>query len=370
MAESLAGKKLILIDAMSLVFRAFHAPMQTALRSPAGMPTQAVYIFVRTLLKILKSHEPDYVGVAFDLAAPTFRDKLFEQYKANRPPFPEDLAPQLPYVRRFCRALGLPLVEKEGYEADDVMGTLAHEASAQATDVFIVSGDEDLFQLVNDRVKVLKPSRGSSDSETLCDAAKVKEILGVEPSRVVDWLALTGDSSDNIPGARPLPGQEPPVAPGGKKRSYIGPKGATELIRKFGTLDKALENYEQEAKQSYREALRDFRKEALLSRELATIRTDVPLEVGVAKLKLAPRDFTELQGLCQELGFTTLLREFLEQAPAPLLATAEDEELRTPESVRIWLSGLEGRARVAVGFGVEGEESFSGRLAGLGLSEY
>ena len=109
---------------------------------------------------------------------------------------------------------------------------------------------------------------------------KVKEILGVEPSQVVDWLALTGDPSDNIPGARPFPGQEPPVTPGGKKRSYIGPKGATELIRKFGTLDKALENYAQEEKQSYREALRDFRKEALLSRELATIRTDVPLEVG------------------------------------------------------------------------------------------
>ena len=125
MAESQQGKKLVLIDAMSLVFRAFHAPMQMELRSPGGMPTKAIYIFVRTLRKILKDHRPDYVGVAFDLAAPTFRDKLFEEYKANRPAFPEELALQLPYVRRFCRALGLALVEKEGYEADDVMGTLA-----------------------------------------------------------------------------------------------------------------------------------------------------------------------------------------------------------------------------------------------------
>jgi DNA polymerase-1 len=369
LAEFQHGKKLVLIDAMSLVFRAFHAPMQMELRSPGGMPTKAIYIFVRTLRKILKDRRPDYVGVAFDLATPTFRDKLFEEYKANRPTFPEELALQLPYVRRFCRALGLTLIEKEGYEADDVMGTLAKGASGQGTDVFIVSGDEDLFQLVKDRVKVLKPSRGATDTETLCDVEKVKEILGVEPSQVVDWLALTGDASDNIPGARPLPGQEPPPTSGGKKRSYIGPKGATELIRKFGTLDKALENYAQEEKQSYREALRDYRKEALLSRQLATIRTDVPLEVAPAELKPVPVDLSELRALCQELGFTSLLREFLEEAPAPVQAAAEVEELRTPESVSQWLTGLEEHAAVAIGLAVKGEESFSGQLGSLGLSD-
>ena len=369
MAEFQPGKKLVLIDAMSLVFRAFHAPMQVDLRSPSGMPTKAIYIFVRTLRKILKDHQPDSVGVAFDLAAPTFRDKLFEQYKANRPAFPEELAVQLPYVRRFCRALGLAMVEKEGYEADDVMGTLAGSASAQGTDVFIVSGDEDLFQLVKEHVNVLKPSRGASEGETLCDAAKVKEILGVEPAQVVDWLALTGDPSDNIPGARPLPGQEPPLAPGAKKRSYIGPKGATELIRKFGTLDKALENYEQAEKQSYRDALRDFKKEALLSRELATIRPDVPLDVAPADLKTAPPDYLELRALCQELGFTSMLREFLQDAPVPSQVAKEAEELSTPESVTHWLSAIEDRAPVAIGFAVDGEDSFSGQLRGLGLSD-
>jgi DNA polymerase-1 len=369
LAEIQPGKKLVLIDAMSLVFRAFHAPMQVDLRSPSGMPTKAIYIFVRTLRKILKDHQPDSVGVAFDLAAPTFRDKLFEQYKANRPAFPEELAVQLPYVRRFCRALGLAMVEKEGYEADDVMGTLAGSASAQGTDVFIVSGDEDLFQLVKEHVNVLKPSRGASEGETLCDAAKVKEILGVEPAQVVDWLALTGDPSDNIPGARPLPGQEPPLAPGAKKRSYIGPKGATELIRKFGTLDKALENYEQAEKQSYRDALRDFKKEALLSRELATIRPDVPLDVAPADLKTAPPDYLELRALCQELGFTSMLREFLQDAPVPSQVAKEAEELSTPESVTHWLSAIEDRAPVAIGFAVDGEDSFSGQLRGLGLSD-
>ncbi len=151
-----ASEKLFLIDAMSLVFRAFFAPMQTPLVSPGGMPTKAIYIFLRTLRKILKEHRPAYVAVAFDLSAPTFRDKLFQVYKANRPAFPEDLTLQLPYVRRFCHALGLPLVEKEGFEADDVIGTLAQEAARKGLSVFIVSGDED-FQLVNKRVRVLRP---------------------------------------------------------------------------------------------------------------------------------------------------------------------------------------------------------------------
>ena len=352
------ANKLFLIDAMSLVFRAFFAPMQMALASPSGMPTKAIYIFVRTLRKLLKDHQPDHVAVAFDLAAPTFRDKLFEEYKANRPAFPEELAVQLPYVRRFCRALGLPLVELEGFEADDLIGTLARAGSGQGAEVFIVSGDEDLFQLVNDRVRVLKPSRAGSDGETLCDAEKVKEILGVEPAQVVDWLALTGDPSDNIPGARPLPGHEPPLAEGEKKRSYIGPKGATELIQQFGTLEKALENYAQVKKQSYRDALRDFRNEALLSRELATIRTDVPVETSLAQLRVAPLDVTELTALCQELGFTSLLREFLEEAPAPAEAAAESEELTTPQAVERWLQAVDRSAFARLGDGCGGRRRF------------
>ncbi len=207
------AERLFLIDAMSLVFRAFFAPMQMALVSPTGVPTKAVYIFIRTLRKLLKDYQPSYVAVAFDLAAPTFRDKLFEEYKANRPAAPEDLTVQLPFVRRFCQALGIPLVEKEGFEADDVIGTLAADGARRNLDVFIVSGDEDLFQLVSNRVRVLKPARGG-DAETLCDTEKVKEMLGVEPAQVVDWLALTGDPSDNIPGARPFRG-----------RSLLWPKG-------------------------------------------------------------------------------------------------------------------------------------------------
>lgn len=358
---------------MSLVFRAFFAPMQMALASPSGMPTKAIYIFLRTLRKLLKDHRPEHVAVAFDLAAPTFRDKLFEEYKANRPEFPEDLGVQLPYVRRFVAALKIPLVEMEGFEADDIIGTLARAGAKSGLHVFIVSGDEDLFQLVNDRVKVLKPSRGSADGETLCDAAKVKEILGVEPGQVVDWLALTGDPSDNIPGARPLPGKEPPVPEGGKKKSYIGPKGATDLILRFGTLEKVLDNFEQVEKQSYREALRDYRKEALLSRELATIRTDVPLDVTVEDLRPSIPDVAALTSLCQELGFTKLLGEFLQEAPPPLMSAGgaageQARELTSPKELKEWLAGLDAKNPLTIAAAVEGEEGFGGRLGGLGFS--
>ncbi|HLW79085.1 MAG TPA: hypothetical protein VKU44_05735, partial [Terriglobia bacterium] len=162
-AAAAKADQLFLVDAMSLVFRAFFAPMQTALVSPTGIPTKAVYIFVRTLRKIMKDHPPTHLAVVFDLAAPTFRDRLFETYKANRPAFPEDLTVQLPYVRRFCRALGLPILEREGFEADDVIGTLARQGEAQGLEVLIVTGDEDLFQLVDDHIKVLKPARGAND---------------------------------------------------------------------------------------------------------------------------------------------------------------------------------------------------------------
>ena len=368
MESSQKAGNLHLIDTMSLVFRAFYAPMQTALVTPSGMPTKAIYIFVRTLLKIMKEWRPDYMAAAFDLAAPTFRDKLFEEYKANRPAFPEDLAVQLPYVRRFCRSLGVCVAEKEGFEADDIIGTLAHQGRQQGLDVFIVSGDEDLFQLVGDHIRVLKPAHRSGEGETVCDAEKVREILGVEPGQVVDWLALTGDPSDNIPGARPVPGREKTQREGEKKRSYIGPKGATELIRQFGTLEQAIENYERVKKQSYRDALRDYRNEALLSRELARIRTDVPLTTTIQDLELGPRNLDEIRALCQELGFTSLLGELLSHAP-PAPAAQEVENLQTEAGVERWLENRDRSSSTAIAFTVEGDEGFGGRLTELGLAD-
>jgi len=417
LAQSAEPQKLFLIDAMSLVFRAFHAPMQTALVSPTGLPTKAVYIFVRTLLKLLKDHDPAYLAVAFDLAAPTFRDQLFATYKANRPAFPEDLSVQLPYVRRFCQALGLPSAEKEGYEADDIIGTLAKEGAGKSLAVFIVTGDEDMFQLVGPRVSILKPSRGANESETLVvfktpagegsrqsavgrrqseeevspsdsrvpthdsrstkrassmKMTTVEEVFdGVRPDQVVDWLALCGDPSDNIPGARPLPGQEQARGEGEKKRSYIGPKGAADLIKEYGTLENVLANYQKVKKQSYQDALRDFRNEALLSRDLATIRTDVPLDATLEALSRRDRNLPALTALCQELGFSSLLREFLAAAPpaAPVASEGEATELLTPGEIDRWMKGLPPGAPIAIGLATEGDEGFAGKLAALGFAD-
>lgn len=380
------GPKLFLIDTMSLVFRSFYAPMQTSLTSPQGLPVQAIYIFVRTLRKLLRDHQPEFAAAAFDLPAPTFRDELLQSYKANRPPFPEDLVAQLPYVRRFCQALGVRIVEREGFEADDIIGTLASEGDAAGMRVLIVSGDEDLFQLVRENVWVLKPSRtgGTKDSaakgantadENLYDAARVKETIGVEPSRVVDWLGLTGDPSDNIPGARPLPGQAPALELGAKKRSYIGPKGATELLNQFGTLEAALDRWQEAKKQSYREALRDFRNEALLSKQLATIRTTVETGVRPQDLRIEEPRRGEIFELCRELGFTSLLREFGDD-PQPATAEAlSAAELRTPESAGQWLKGLAGLAGLpaqsplALALSSDGGEGFTARLTCLGLAD-
>lgn len=363
-------KKLMLFDTMSLVFRAFYAPMQAPLVSPSGMPTQAIYIFVRTLRKLLRDAQPDYAAAAFDLQAPTFRDQLLQAYKANRPPFPEDLGAQLPYVRRFCHAMGIPIIEQEGFEADDIIGTLASQNAHAGFDVLIVSGDEDLFQLVNGSIKVLKPSRQAKDGETLCDEQKVKEIIGVEPSQVVDWIALTGDPSDNIPGARPLPGQELPVEAGAKKRSYIGPKGATELIRKFKTLEAALDGWQEVSRQSYRDALRDFRNEALLSKELARIHTDVAVGVELDELKIGSPNLEEIVPLCRELGFTSLLKEFGAEGNQRVeIAAIAAEELTSARDVENWLREQEASAPLALSFTFEGEEGFAAHLTAVGLAD-
>src|SRR5262244_2851100 len=204
---------LYLIDGSSQMYRAFHAPIRTAegtpLRNARGQATNAVYIFVTMLRKLLKEHQPKYIAASFDLPGRTFRDDLADDYKANRAPMPDELAPQIPMVHDACEALGVPILTSERYEADDVIGTLAEKASAAGFDVAIVTGDKDFFQLVRDGIRVFNPR----DEGTWYDAEGVKEKFGVPPDLVVDVLALMGDTIDNVKG---VPG--------------IGEKGARELI--------------------------------------------------------------------------------------------------------------------------------------------
>src|SRR3954449_1440835 len=220
------------------MYRAYHAPVRTAdgglLRNAQGTPTNAVYIFVTMLRKLLTEHKPEYIAASFDLPGRTFRDDLVTDYKANRAPMPDDLAVQIPMVHAACEALGVPILNSERYEADDVIGTLATKANAAGFDVAIVTMDKDFFQLVHDGLRVFNPR----DEGTWYDAAGVKEKFGVAPEQVVDVLALMGDTIDNIKG---VPG--------------IGEKGARELIVSYGSLEELLARAAEVPQKRYREPL-------------------------------------------------------------------------------------------------------------------
>src|SRR5262245_3201890 len=259
---------LYLIDGSSQMYRAYHAPIRTGegslLRNAMGIPTNAVYIFVTMLRKLVKEHQPQFIAASFDLPGRTFRDDLAADYKANRRPMPDDLASQIPLVHRACEALGVPIITYDRYEADDVIGTMTERAAAEGYAVTIVTGDKDFFQLVRDGIRVFNPR----DEGTWYDAEGVKEKFGVRPDQVVDVLALMGDSIDNVKG---VPG--------------IGEKGARDLITTWGSLDALLEHAADVPQKKYRQALLAHIDEAKSSRELLRSHTNVPAEFDIANFR-------------------------------------------------------------------------------------
>ena len=276
---------------MSFIFRAYHAmARQRGMSTRRGLPTAAIYVFVNMLRKLREDFSPHHLAAVFDVAAPTFRDQQYKEYKANRSEMPGDLAQQIPYIRRALEAYRIPILEVPGYEADDVIGTLAKKAADGGRPVYVVSSDKDMLQLVNDRVQVLNPPKDN----LICDAAKVEEILGVPPHRVIDVMALRGDSIDNIPGA-----------PG------IGDKGSVELIQRFGSLEAALDHAAEVERKTYRESLQNNREQILMSKDLVTIKCDVDIELDVEKMHTGEPDVEALRALFTELEFTSLLKEVL-----------------------------------------------------------
>src|SRR5579864_6714774 len=223
MMGRVAHKRLFLVDSFGFIFRAYHARARSGappMRTSTGLSTEAVYIFNNMLRKLAKQHDPEYIAAVFESSEPTHRVQEFAEYKANRSEMPPDLGEQIPYVRRILEAMRIPILEFRGFEADDVIGTIARRAERAGFDVVIVSSDKDMLQLVNDRVSMLNPAK----DDTWYDPAKVQEFMGVKPTQVADLLALKGDSIDNIPGA-----------PG------IGEKGAKDLIEQFGSVEAALD---------------------------------------------------------------------------------------------------------------------------------
>src|SRR5260370_3645784 len=262
------------------------------MNAPSGIPTKVPYLFNTILRRLLNDYKPDYLAIVFDTRQPTFRDKLFEQYKAKRAPMPDELSQQLPYVRRLCEAMRLPILELDGYEADDIIGCLAQKAAKQNLDVLLVTNDKDMMQLVDGNVRVLRAGTGGAKNDVIVDTEKVKEILGVPPEKVVDVMSLMGDTIDNIPGAK-----------------GIGEKGATALIQEYGSVENALDHAAEVSNKRYREALQQQREQVMMSKQLATIATDVPLDLDLHALERRSPDVAALATLYRELGFNSLLRE-------------------------------------------------------------
>jgi DNA polymerase-1 len=334
-----ASGRIFLIDTMSFIFRAYHAmARQRPMSTKTGVPTAATFVFVNMLRKLRDDFSPQYLAAVFDVGAPTFRNQQAEAittirkfdiktqtfkesqyggYKANRKEMPGDLVQQIPYIRRALEGYRIPILQLEGYEADDVIGTLARKAAAESHPVYVVSSDKDMLQLVNNKVCVLNPPKDN----LICDAAKVEEILGVPPSKVVDVMALRGDSIDNIPGA-----------PG------IGDKGSVELIRRFGSVEQALDRAAEVEKKTYRESLQNNRENILHSKQLVTIDTDVAVELDVAQMKVGEPDIGALRALFAELEFTSLLKELL---PVAEVKDGDYREIRSVDDFEKYWKGVE-----------------------------
>lgn len=316
MAELNGGRpRLFLIDSFGFIFRAYHARARSSappMRTSRGSSTEAVYIFHNMVKRLVGTYKPEYVVAVYESMGPTFRDQEFADYKANRAETPADLLEQIPYCRKVLEGFQIPVVQMDGYEADDVIGTLAREGAERGWDVVIVSSDKDMLQLVDERVKMLNPMK----DDLVYDAEKTREFMGVPPEQVADLLAIKGDKVDNIPGA-----------PG------IGDKGAVELLTQFPNVETAVERAAEVAKKKMREVLETYREQILLSKRLATIERNVPVGFALEEAAVKGPDVEKLRELYQEMEFFSLLKQL-----APVAAVTPVAELSWED----WRQGLRG----------------------------
>ncbi len=312
--SELKGKRLFLLDGMALAYRSFFAFIRNPLINSKGMNTSGIFGFTNTLLKILRDENPDYIAVVFDTSVPTFRHKQFPEYKATRERMPDELRHQIPMMRDMVKAFNIPLLEKDGYEADDVMGTLAKQAEAAGMQVYLVSGDKDLMQLVSDQVCMIGFARGNTNEVQTIGIQGVQKKFGVKPEKVIDVLGLMGDSSDNVPG---VPG--------------VGPKTALNLILQYGNLESVLNHAEDVKRQNVRENLIAFREQALLSKELVTIDVNVPVDTPIESLIRSEMNQDEVKFLFQAYEFNQLLSQIDYSEPSE--SQAVKREYHTPATL-------------------------------------
>ena len=300
------GKKLYLIDGNALLYRSYYAIQR--LSTSKGFPTNAIFGFTRLLRKLMEKEKPRYLGIVFDPKGPTTRHKVFKDYKAHRKPMPEDLVAQIPVIKKIVKAFNIPFFEYESYEADDVLGSLVHQASSQNILSVIVTNDKDMLQLIDKSTIVYNPVK-----EIYLDERSVKEYFGVSPSQVTDVLALWGDPTDNIPG---VPG--------------IGEKTSKALINQFGSLEKLLKNLEHIEKTQLRERIKQNLDQLKLSQQLVTIEKSMDLKFNLEDFSVSEPNYKELIPIFQELEFSSLLSEYLkrpESAKKQYRVIFEEKEL-------------------------------------------
>ena len=341
-------KSLYLIDGSSYIFRAYYGIRQF-LSTSKGFPTNALYGFINMLQKVVKDEKPDYLAVTFDSKEKTFRHEMYADYKANREAPPEDLAKQFPYFEPLVQAFNIHSVRVPGYEADDIMGTLAKKGAEEGLQVVIVSGDKDMMQLIGPNIRMLDTMKNK-----WFDIEGVEEKFGVPPDRVVEVMGLMGDSSDHIPGVK-----------------GVGPKTATELIRKFGSIEELYERIDEVDKQKLREKLVQDKEMALLSRQLVTINSSMELEFKLEDLKLKPSNITELKKLFSEFEFSSLLGE-LEDNSDPVVSSpaiaSQYETLLTEADFERWLKQLKKSKIFALDLETTNLRPVRARVVGISFS--
>ncbi len=335
---------LYLIDGSAYIYRAFFA--LPALNNSKGLQTNAVYGFTTMLLKIIRERKPDGLAVAFDEKGPTLRHEEFKEYKAQRPPMPDGMKAQIPYIHRVVEALAIPGLRKAGYEADDLIGTLSHKAERAGHDVVIVTGDKDMFQLLTPHVRIYDPVKDKWFGEEEC-----RERFGVEPARVVEIMGLMGDATDNIPGVK-----------------GIGEKTAMKLIDQFGTIEELLNRVDEVASERIKTLLTEEAEHARLSRKLATIQTDSPVEFDPSALRIKPPHTDQLTDLLRELEFTSLLKS-LKPSTGPA-KTPEDERgiIQSEKEAQAFVESLPQHETVAVHCLLTGGPGIQAEVQGIALS--
>src|SRR4051812_19179147 len=310
---------LYILDAYSLIYQVFHAiPLMTG---PSGQPTQAVFGIFRDLLNLLRDRKPDYLAAAFDGSGPVFRSEIYADYKAQRSAMPDELTPQIPVIRRVFEGFRVPVLMHPGVEADDVIATVARRAEERGLDVFICTADKDARQLLDDHIRIL-----NLRTQKVLDVEGLKADWGVAPGQVVDLLALTGDTSDNVPG---VPG--------------IGLKTGAKLLEEFGDLETLLAGVDKVSGAKRKENLRDFAETARLARRLVTLRDDLELELDWEALRTTPPDAKALKALCIECGFHRFLDEISagdESRQAAPAWEADYQVVDTPEALRRFVADL------------------------------